>query len=698
MQLGWNETSAQLISILSLPEKTVLTSPESQSLFVLKLRQQDGEKYFEREYGSLKGWNKVRMHSTANRHTLTFTGLEGITGGENFSVSVIIQENRQTGKKNWYESSAITLSWGNPVIPDGFSLENASLLPLSFRRFGEKTQAFYPYSSGIVCEPFQEKKDVNMRYPAGFGASMAWFALWDEKNNGIYIAAHDQTATAKDLVFSSDPENENLKIVLKYPAENLGQQNSRFAPCTIVLTGFSGDWYDAATLYRQWVRNEAAWYPRQCMTNDGRSDTPLWMKELSVWVNGSDSGVEDFQAAFGVPVGLHWYNWHQIPFDNDYPHYFPAKTGFGARVAALQKDKNIFVMPYINGRLWDTRDHGATDSLFTTQALAGVTKQEDGKPWTESYGSKETDGTDVQLGVMCPTSEVWRRKQNEIVLRLTKPNDGKSGDEENFGVNAVYIDQIAAAPPVNCFDKTHNHPAGGGDWWVSAYDALLKKTRAQMPEGAALTTESNAESYVDVLDGFLVWQFQDNGQVPAFAAVYGGAIQLFGRAYSDDDDLATKMRLAESFVYGEQIGWMGVGILKQPERLGYMKKVVYLRHKFREYFYKGQMRRPPLLLGNEHTTTTWKFLGPPKMVTTDAVRAGAWSIPHQNKTILMFAGTTDRVLDLPLVVNPEELGFDPSRIRVVRHHPDGSIQKLTALPEHIKFEPEDVLILEIQSY
>ena len=30
----------------------------------------------------------------------------------------------------------------------------------------------------------------------------------------------------------------------------------------------------------------------------------------------------------GVPVMAQWYRWHQIPFDNDYPHYFPAKPGF----------------------------------------------------------------------------------------------------------------------------------------------------------------------------------------------------------------------------------------------------------------------------------------------------------------------------------------------------------------------------------
>ena len=48
-----------------------------------------------------------------------------------------------------------------------------------------------------------------------------------------------------------------------------------------------------------------------------------------------------------------------------------------------------FVMPYINGRLWDTRDRGTEDFEFTKVALPAVTKDEKGKPYIESYGSKE---------------------------------------------------------------------------------------------------------------------------------------------------------------------------------------------------------------------------------------------------------------------------------------------------------------------
>ena len=41
------------------------------------------------------------------------------------------------------------------------------------------------------------------------------------------------------------------------------------------------------------------------------------------------------------------------------------------------------------------------------------------------------------------------------------------------GVKGVYIDQIAAAAPTLCFDKSHGHPLGGGHWWTEGYWKLL---------------------------------------------------------------------------------------------------------------------------------------------------------------------------------------------------------------------------------
>lgn len=697
MQVYYDKTGAYLTSLESLPTKTIFTIPEKQTLFELIVREQKDKKSINHKLTSLKGWDKVAVSFFNHNYKFRFTGLANIAGGEDLSVSIQIQENSEYDNENWYESSAITIVWDECTIPTGFSLESATLLPLRFKHFSTKIKAFYPFSSGIVCDPFEENKKVNMRYPSGFGASMPWFALWDEKDGGIYIAAHDATATTKDLTFSSDIEKGELHIAFKYPAEDLGLKNSKFAPSKIVLAGFQGDWYDAAVMYRIWMRNEANWYPRKQLTSDGRKDTPQWMKEMCVWAMGNDNNIEEFQATFGIPVGFHWYNWHEIPFDNDYPHYFPPKPHFASRVIELQKNGNIFVMPYINGRLWDSHDKATVDSLFTKKALKGVTKKEDGSPCLETYGSKEENGENVSLGVMCPSTDIWSDKLHEIILRLTSSNTEDIQGIENYGTKAVYIDQVAAAPPQECFDGSHGHPLGGSDWWTSSYRKLFKRIRNELPKNTVLTTESNADGYIDSFDGFLVWQFQHNGQVPAFATVYGGTIQLFGRDYPENEtDIGTKMKLAESFVFGEQIGWLPTSILKKHEKLTYMKKIVALRYKFREYFYRGEMARRPHLHGNmPRLTATWRFTGNPSVVSVDAVSCGAWRIPEDNKAILMFASCYHESLDLQLTVNLEELGFNSSNIKITRHNPDGSSIELNELASDIHFNPEEIFIIEI---
>ena len=69
------------------------------------------------------------------------------------------------------------------------------------------------------------------------------------------------------------------------------------------------------------------------------------------------------QNEIGTPIGYHVYNWHKIPFNNDYPHFMPAKESFKKGLKELKKH-DIRVMPYTNVLLWDTKDKGNEDFEF----------------------------------------------------------------------------------------------------------------------------------------------------------------------------------------------------------------------------------------------------------------------------------------------------------------------------------------------
>ncbi len=456
-----------------------------------------------------------------------------------------------------------------------------------------------------------------------------------------------------------------------------------------------GDWFDASTIYRDWVRKEAKWYPK--LGPDGREDTPRWMRELPAWALSGGSPkdcvepVKEFARQLDVPAGFHWYNWHQIPFDNDYPHYFPTKEGFAEAVADLQKS-GVYVMPYINGRLWDTRDRGTEDFQFTSLARSAATKNEEGEPYLESYSSKESDGSSVKLAAMCPTTRLWQDKVREIVLRLMN----------ECGVKGVYIDQVAAAVPRICFDSSHGHPLGGGHWWTEAYWELLEKVRQSMPPGHMLTTECNAEPYVDQFDGYLTWHWQYDGQVPAFPAVYGGVIQMFGRAYrgGPTKDLALRMKAGQQLVFGEQIGWINPGVVKEKQNAEFFRQIVQLRWALRRYFYAGEMARPPRLAGDvPRVTADWQWHGE-WPVTTDAVMAGTWRLPAEKKLVILAVNVSDQPVKAGLQFDAGEYGFAGPTVRITGMTAAGTGEMFTSPPaieREVTFEPATAWAWEIAS-
>ena len=339
-----------------------------------------------------------------------------------------------------------------------------------------QTHVFYPDGCGRV-EPgsMAVKYKFSGLYPNGW-AAMQFMAVYNtQTGTGLYCAVHDPQGNIKEIKAEGHAADQSVVMSFDVPAENMDAEGNGFIlPGEAVWQIFHGDWFDAAMIYRAWVRQRATWYPK--IGPDGRPDTPIWMRELPVWVRMAGSpktvkpAVEAFAKTMGVPIGFHWYDWHQIPFDNDYPHYFPAKSGFSDAVRSFQS-KAVYVMPYINGRLWDTRDNGLTDFEFSRVALPAVAKDENDKPYIKSYGSKETDGSDVRLGVMCPAAALWRTTVRKAVLRLMN----------EYGVKGVYIDQVAAAQPVLCFDHSHGHLTGGGSWWTASYRALLDTIRQAMP-------------------------------------------------------------------------------------------------------------------------------------------------------------------------------------------------------------------------
>ena len=684
------EKAPQGIRVLSLFDATAgreLLATTPPALFFLDLRNSKTKEHS--ILAADTGWNRMEIS-------------EADASGRRI---VILQDPTDSRLKGIHVELALTpdnpasaLDWNLRVTNsnDQWGLWRVTFPQVSVNDLGKGSRVFLPHTAGIeVSDMWTTAGRKGGTYPSGW-TCMQYMATYDAAGQtGLYVGMHDPFGSTKDIFAEGLPDQRAVAFRFEHPVPDMGRPGVSFElPGQARWQILRGDWFDAATLYRNWASREAKWWPKLGL--DGRSDTPEWMRQLPAWVMTGGSAAEcvaqvkRFRQEVGVPVGFHWYNWHQIPFDNDYPHYFPPKNGFAEGVAEL-KAAGVFAMPYINGRLWDIHDQGAKDSQFTALALPAATKDESGKPYIESYGSKESDGSNVQLAPMCPSTPLWQGRVREIVMRLLT----------EYGLNGVYIDQVAAAQPCLCFDASHGHPLGGGHWWTQGYWTMLDAIRATKPAEYMLTTECNGEPYIRWFDGYLTWHWQEQNMVPAFSAVYGGTIQMFGRAYrgGPTEDLANRMKAGQQLVFGEQIGWFGPEILQRPESGKFLGDCIQMRWRLKEYFSAGHMVRPPKLTGTIPTVTAdwqWQNEWP---VTTPAVLTGAWQ--HQNgKVILLFVNVSDRGLASPVQFNPKDYHLSGTLFKVTGISAAGSQSEFSVQAgeqSKVDLPPHGILVWEVSS-
>jgi hypothetical protein len=293
-------------------------------------------------------------------------------------------------------------------------------------------------------------------------------------------------------------------------------------------------------------------------------------------MNGSRLPVKDSLAALakllpGVPLGLHWYNWHNSPFDVNYPEMFPAKNGV-KEVAAWMKKNGVFCMPYINGSLWE-------DEIASfTNALPYTCKKPDGSYYTYKCGHNGN-----VLARMCPATELWKKTVAENTVRLF----------DELDVDGVYLGQASCSLPQPCHDASHGHSLGGGDFWARSYRELMKPIREKaVMRGAALTSEAATEPYMDSFDAFLTWFANRPEDVPLLPAVYSGYALYFGCSQSKNDSFDSYCALhARMFLWGCQLGWNGTRLMEKgkEEYAPFTLKLCRARLDHLDYFLYGEL-------------------------------------------------------------------------------------------------------------
>lgn len=398
-----------------------------------------------------------------------------------------------------------------------------------------KATVLLPGSStgGYLYERYGEgvqSRNLKRRYR--FPGKTPMLSAWMLGDAGLYIAAEDGECRIKDMVVKSGD------LSFESPVEEAGVfGRARGEPgYAVTIAVYRGDWWQAAKIYRKWALRQK-WAAKGKICN--RADYPKRIAETELWlVTGGEAAVyeqklKELQDCFpNLRLGLHWTTWSTVPFDTSDPEFFPTRKGVGETMRRVA-DTGVTVMPYLNARIWDVSLQGYR------YAKVDAVKDENREPRKEHWSGNH-------FATMCPFASVWQEVVRDICHKTVE-----------MGANALYLDQITAAPSCTCFDAAHGHSVGGGSWWADGYRQMLLPVKAECAaRGVGLVSEESGEWLMDVLDAGIWAQSPKEMDVPLVNAVYSGYTTFFGMHFSTGNSIESFRSLAAlNLIWGVTPGW-----------------------------------------------------------------------------------------------------------------------------------------------
>jgi len=595
---------AKVVNVKDNATETLNTSTLSE-FFELFLRNVTNNADF--TISSASGWNTVVINNTGTSCTIDFSSPVDLNLPATLAVTVTINTNAE--KSDW--------DIGVSGLGANFSLMDAIFPKLNIKADGNDTFLYPLYSGRLTPNPgsgidyFDDPNDgadnTVGKYTRGWGTTMQFFSYYND-NYGLYFGFHDPDASIK--YFGVKNENSGIKIQCKYPVpDKTIADNNWNLPGVFELDLYNGNWYEAAQIYKIWVSSSSNYWPQYSAKRHTRQHE---IGDIGVWLssNFSDGTIAQMESYiqtslnfFDVPVGVHVYNWNYKDFDHFYPDYFPEKTDFPSLVSNIQNNNDAVIMPYTNGRLWDTgvggNDAGDPDAVtyYNNDGEPSATKASDNSAYTQTFESNV-------FAVMCPTQTPWKNVIIDAEDQITRT--------DRIGAKAIYLDMIAAAGGAECMDQSHSHTLGGGSFWKDGFENMLSSIHNTVPDDVFVTAEGGCDYLVDEVDAFMIQGWTTDHQVPAWQAIYTGKVQLFGTQtggsqYGNQQFYA---KLAQGYIFGVQTGrqfiWLSIYPDSSPKKSmasHFVKRLSRMRYKLRDFISYGEMKKPLELSGDIPTLT-----------------------------------------------------------------------------------------------
>ena len=471
---------------------------------------------------------------------------EGKTG----TVTVASSEMRLATQK--YENGCIRLEWkGHPLLGDDFKavaegVRSGSGITWSFSCSGNVSglplgRIAFP----VVDVPCAARGQLLYSPHAG-GGTMGWkkSIRWDDLPPGrtvcstmspgfrfvailngkgqdsYYVDVRDPLSNSGMFEVGKGPHGTARVAWIHDMPLTSGNATSCRLPYVATVRPYRGDWFEAASFYREWVRTTPRYAAAKSRDMSKLRDIGLWM-----WNRGlADTvipPVERFQSDTGLKAALDWYWWFKEMPGTFYPDYWPPREGadkFKADVRRL-KATGAFTQVYLNGMTWDEDAPSWKDGGRDSVAM-----RRDGSYVSIAYNRFNPNH---HLANLCGEAPKFHARIGEQIAHLV-----------DCGFDSVYLDMIGCNAYGPCFNPAHRHAPGGGTHMTDDFRAFLKGIKKLHP-GVLLSTEDCGEAYVDVVDVNIsthssyerhgwIGTAPDVEFVPVFQALYHGAVAVFG--------------------------------------------------------------------------------------------------------------------------------------------------------------------------
>lgn len=375
-------------------------------------------------------------------------------------------------------------------------------------------------------------------YPSG---SRTMQLLCLQKNEkAFYYATHDVNAVTKFLTVNNQTSNVSVLTETETPKDWTSITGNFVLPWKTCVGIDPEGWIEAV---KKWYRpfSYTAKWGRPRVYDNKRPD---WLLNNNLWLSTGSPSVDNVNATIRTLnyfnseyTSCHAYYWHNYDFDTHYPEFLPPKPMFDYMIDTI-KSISSHIVPYINGRLWDTttvyfQEQNAHDFAITNK---------DGTIRVETYANTPS-------AVMCPSTLIWKKTLTDLCDTLTN----------KLNVSGVYIDQVGCSRPYPCWNENHNHTLGGGNFWSNSYRDIISNIKQKIPADAIISTEQNAECYIDLFDIMFMANTplgNDYRRVPLFQYIYSDRSLMYSLDnYNDRDNYRSLLfKSSLAFLWGSQLG------------------------------------------------------------------------------------------------------------------------------------------------